>query len=81
MTQLCMSNFHRQHQTCYVCVLSRSGSVQLYVTQQTVAQQAPLPLGFYRQEYWNELPYPPPGDLPDPGIKSTSPVLQWIIYH
>ena len=37
-----------------------------------VARQAPLSRGFYRQEYWSELPCPPPGDLPDPGIKPTS---------
>ena len=36
---------------------------------QTVACQAPLSMGFSRQEYWSGLPYPPPGDLPDPGIE------------
>ena len=44
----------------------------------TVAHQAPLPMGFSRQEYWNGLPSPPPGDLPDPGIEPmslTSPAL------
>ena len=35
----------------------------------TVAHQAPLSMGFSRQEYWNGLPFPSPGDLPDPGIK------------
>ena len=40
----------------------------------TVACQAHLSMGFSRQEYWNELPFPPPGDLPDPGIKPMSPV-------
>ena len=38
--------------------------------------QAPLPMGFYRQEYWSGLPFPFPGDLPDPGIEPTSPELQ-----
>ena len=33
-------------------------------------------MGFPRQEYWSELPFPPPGDLPDPGIEPTSPTLQ-----
>ena len=42
----------------------------------TVALQAPLFMGFSRQEYWSGLPFPPPGDLPDPGIESTSPALQ-----
>ena len=41
----------------------------------TVAYQAPLSLGFSRQEYWSRLPFSSPGDLPDPGIKPTSPAL------
>ena len=49
--------------------------VQLFETLWTVAYQAPLSMGFSRQEYWIGLPCPSPGDLPDPGIKSTSPVL------
>ena len=53
-----------------VCILSH---VQLSVTPWTVACQAPLPMGFSRQEYWSGLLFPPPGDLPDPGIKPTSP--------
>ena len=44
-------------------------------TPWTVAPQAPLSMGFYRQEYWSGLPFPPPGDLPDPGIESASPAL------
>ena len=48
--------------------------VQLFVTPWTVAHQAPLPIGFIRQEYWSGLPFPSPGDLPDPGIEPTSPV-------
>ena len=50
--------------------------VQLLSTPGTVACQAPLTMGFSRQEYWTGLPCPPPGDLPDPGIKSRSPALQ-----
>ena len=42
-------------------------SWQTLVTSWTVARQAPLSMGFSRQEYWNGLPFPPPGDLPDPG--------------
>ena len=42
----------------------------------TVAHQPPLSLGFSKQEYWSGFPLPPPGDLPDPGIKPKSPVLQ-----
>ena len=41
----------------------------------TVACQVPLSMGFSKQEYWSELPFPSPGDLPDPGIKLTSPAL------
>ena len=41
----------------------------------TVAHQAPLSMGFPRQEYWNGLPFSPPEDLPDPGIESGSPAL------
>ena len=50
--------------------------VQLFVTPWTVAYQAPPSMGFSRQEYWNELSFPSPGDLPDPGIKAGSPALQ-----
>ena len=45
------------------------------VTPSTIACQAPLSMGFSRQEYWSGLPFPSPGDLPDPGIKLTSPAL------
>ena len=46
------------------------------VTSWTVARQAPLSIGFSRQEYWSGLPFPSPGDLSDPGIKPGSPELQ-----
>ena len=42
----------------------------------TVARQAPLSMRFPRQEYWSGLPFPSPGDLPNPGIKPRSPALQ-----
>ena len=42
----------------------------------TAACLSPLPMGFSRQEYWSGLPFPSPGDLPDPGIKPGSPTLQ-----
>ena len=47
----------------------------LFATLWTVAQQAPLFMGFSKQEYWSGLPCPPPGDLPDPGLKPVSPAL------
>jgi len=46
------------------------------MTPWTVACQASLSMEFYRQEYWNELPLPSPGDLPNPGIEAGSPILQ-----
>ena len=52
-----------------VCVLSYFSCVQLFTTPWTVAHQAPLSMGSSRREYWSGLPCPPPGDLPDPGIK------------
>ena len=48
----------------------------LFATLWTVVLHAPLTLGFLRQEYWNGLPFPFPGDLPDPGIEIASPVWQ-----
>ena len=46
------------------------------VTPWTVVHQAPLSMGFYRQEYWRGVPLPSPGDLPDPEIEAGSPALQ-----
>ena len=48
--------------------------VRLFATPWTVARQALLSMEFSRQEYWSELPFPPPGDLPNPGIKPASAV-------
>ena len=50
--------------------------VRLFATPWTVAYQRHLSMGFSRQEYWSGLPFPSPGDLPDPGIELGSPVLQ-----
>ena len=52
-----------------VCVLSH---VRLFATPWTVARQAPLSMGFSRQESWSGLPFPPPGSLPDPGKETMS---------
>ena len=54
------------------CLVTKS--CPTLVTPWTVACQAPLSMGFSRQEYW--LPFPSPGDLPDPGIEPGSPALQ-----
>ena len=51
--------------SCFCCV-------PLFAMPWIVACQAPLSVGFSRQEYWSGFPYPPPGDLPDPGIKPES---------
>ena len=59
-------------------VLSCFSRVQLFDTPWTVACQAPLSMGFSRQEYWSGLPLPSPGDLPNSGIEPGSPALhQW----
>ena len=49
--------------------------VQLFATLWTVAYQAPLSIGFSRQEYWSGLPFPSPGHLPNPGVEPGSPTL------
>ena len=54
------------------CVVSHISRVQLFATLWTVARQAPLFMGLSRQEYWSRLPFPSPGDLPNPGIKPMS---------
>ena len=53
----------------YIVLLSH---VHFFATPWTVARQAPLSMGFSRQEYWSGLPFPPPGDLPTPGIEPVS---------
>ena len=62
-------------QSCEVKMKSLS-RVQLFATPWTVVYQASLSMGFSRQEYWSGLPFPSPGDLPDPGIEPRSPALQ-----
>ena len=67
------------------CMLSCFSHVQVFVTLWTVAHQVPLSMGFSRQEYWSELPFPPLRDLPNPGIEPVSPEsplhCRWILYH
>ena len=53
-----------------------SKSCPILATLWTVACQAPLSMGFSRQEYWSGLPFPSPGDLPNPGIEPGFPALQ-----
>ena len=78
---------HTSHQNCWqnsvpcgpraTCMQAQSLrvrlSVRLCMTPWTVAHQAPLSMGFSRQKYWDRLPFPPPGGLPDPETELTSP--------
>ena len=59
--------------TIRACMLSHFSHVPLFAAPWTVSCQAPLSMGFFWQEYWNGLPCPPPGDLPDPRIEPESP--------
>ena len=62
---------------------SRAQSLQSCLTlcdRMNCSHQAPLSMGFSRQEYWSMLPFPSPGDLPDPGIKSCFLDCRWILY-
>ena len=58
------------------CMPSHFSCVQLFVTPWAVAHQAPLSMEFSSQEYWSELPFPSPGDPPNPGIKPSSLVAR-----
>ena len=62
-------------ETTLTLTLKSLSRVQLFATPWTVAYQAPPPMEFSRQEYWSGLPFPSPGDLPDPGIEPRSPAL------
>ena len=59
-----------------LCCAQLLSCVQLFATPWSVAHQAPLSMGFSKQEYWSGLPCPSPGDLPKPGIQPRSPALQ-----
>ena len=58
----------------HACMLTCFSCIQLFVTHWTTTPQAPLSMGVSRQEYWNGLPCPPPGDLPNPGIEPMYPM-------
>ena len=66
---------HNQMYVNCVCVLVLS-CVRLFATPWTVACQSPLSMEFSKREYWTGLPFPSPGDLPNPGLKPRSPALQ-----
>ena len=54
--------------------------IRLFESPRIIARQAPLSMGFSRQEYWRGLPFPTPGDLPDPGTELESPALGGIFF-
>ena len=65
---------------------SHFSRVQPFVILCSVAHQAPLSMGFFRQEHWSGLPCPPPGDLPDSRIEPVSVfyvscIVRWVLYH
>ena len=64
---------------CYCCLVAKSCPT-LFATPWTVAHQAPLSMGFPRQEYWSGLPFPPPGHLPNPGIEPASSGLAGVFF-
>ena len=65
-------------------MLSHFSCIQLFVTPRTLAHQA-MSMGFPRQKYWNGLPFPAPGDLPDSGTKPCKPYVscigRWVLYR
>ena len=67
-----LSHQERVYNVLCVCVKLLS-HVQLFAILWTIACQAPLSMAFFRQEYWNCLPFPTLGDLPNPGLKPASP--------
>ena len=69
--------YHCKKRDClWILKVKSLRRVQLFATPWTVAYEAPLSMGFSRQECWSELPFPSPGDLPNPGIKPGSPALR-----
>ena len=73
-----VSSVQQSESVIHICMKVKVKSlsrVLLFATPWTVAFQAPLSMGFSRQEYWSGLPFPSPGDLPDPGFEPRSPAL------
>ena len=65
----------------FACMFGCFSCIRLFVTPRTVARQAPISMRFSRQEYWSELPCPPPGNLHDPGIEPRSPASPALQAH
>ena len=73
---MCLLNEYNEIVSLVKVKVKSLSRVRLFATLWTVARQALLSMGFSRQEYWSGLPFPSPGDLPDPGIEFRSPTLQ-----
>ena len=71
----CLGAGPKQINMYFFVVVLLLSHVPLFATLWTVAHQVPLSMGFLRQEYWRGLPFPSPGDLPNPGIKPLSSAL------
>ena len=77
---MCVTEIHNNKNTSTYPKVRREekkslSRVRLFATPWTVAHQAPRSMGFSRHEYWSGLPFPSPGDLPDPGIEPGSPAF------
>ena len=71
-----LENLEHYFASVWVSIVKSLSRVRLFATPWTVAYQASPSMGFSRQEYWSGLPFPSPGDLPDPGIKPGFPALE-----
>ena len=71
----CLGAGPKQINMYFFVVVLLLSHIPLFATLWTVAHQVPLSMGFLRQEYWSGLPFPSPGDLPNPGIKPLSSAL------
>ena len=76
LVYVCIHTHTHTHTHMHICCFLVTQSCPTLVTAWTVACQACLSIGFPRQEYWSGLLFPPPGNLPDPGTKFSSPALQ-----
>ena len=81
LSQQCCLQTHQFSLTFDIDIDKLLGHVRLFAILWTVAYQAPLSMGFSRQEYWSGLPFPSPGNLPDPGIEPRSPACTPLISH
>ena len=70
------NNIKKNKKLKILCVIWQYIHVGLFATPWTVAYQSPRSVDFSRQEYWSGVPFPSPGDLPDPGIEPGSPALR-----